>query len=179
MSPWTPLSLLLLLLSPTTTTSSSSSSTLTAYDILEQYDLPRGLLAEGAEGYTLNTTTGAFTVRYRGGCRISHGSFNFAWNRFISMVISHRRMNIIRGIEHSQNRVNWHQVSIMERRGDTIWVGWRPDPSSDRLSWSLFSMAVFRDPWSCNRGGGNIRISKEGEEILTTLHISDLALNYS
>ncbi|GLT42439.1 hypothetical protein SLA2020_164370 [Shorea laevis] len=52
-----PLLLLLLLTSSAVPYASSAISTLTAYEVLEEYDFPIGLLPKGVLGYKLNSST--------------------------------------------------------------------------------------------------------------------------
>ncbi|GAB2213901.1 hypothetical protein Droror1_Dr00018225 [Drosera rotundifolia] len=76
----------------------TSAKTLTAYEVLEEYDLPVGLLPKGVTGYTLNSSTGAFKVYLNETCTFSIGSYKLKYKKTISGVISKDELKSLEGI---------------------------------------------------------------------------------
>ncbi|MED6155202.1 hypothetical protein PIB30_003398 [Stylosanthes scabra] len=71
---------------------------LTAYDVLEQYDFPVGLLPQGATGYELNTKTGQFSAYLNGTCSFSIESYELKYKSTIKGVISKGRLAKLKGV---------------------------------------------------------------------------------
>ncbi|XP_042468375.1 uncharacterized protein LOC122051344 [Zingiber officinale] len=72
---------------------------LTAYEALASYDLPPGLLPQGALGYDLNAPTGAFSAYLNGTCSFSlDGSYQLRYKSTITGVISPGRLSDLHGV---------------------------------------------------------------------------------
>ncbi|OAY80697.1 Uncharacterized protein ACMD2_18502 [Ananas comosus] len=126
-SSFLPLLLLLLLgavssaaSSPLSSSSSSSSSNLTAYEVLESYDFPIGLLPKGALGYDLDPSTGEFSAYFDGTCSFSlEGSYQLRYQSTISGVISRDRLYNLHGVS-VKVLLFWINIIEVERRGDEL-----------------------------------------------------------
>jgi hypothetical protein len=71
----------------------------TAYDILGDYNLPKGLLPKGVVGYSLDTTTGKFSAFWNGTCSFSlEGSYQLRYKSTINGYISKGRLSRLEGV---------------------------------------------------------------------------------
>lgn len=98
---------------------SAHDSSLTAYEVLEEYDFPIGLLPNGVLGYELNTTTGKFSAYLNGSCTFSIDSYKLKYSSTITGVISTDKLKSLSGIKV---KVWWFWFSIVEvtRDGDEL-----------------------------------------------------------
>ncbi|KAJ4955387.1 hypothetical protein NE237_012170 [Protea cynaroides] len=71
---------------------------LTAYEVLESYDFPVGLLPKGVLSYDLNTSTGKFSVYLNGTCTFSIGSYNLKYKSTITGYIAKDKLSKLKGI---------------------------------------------------------------------------------
>ncbi|XP_074585132.1 uncharacterized protein LOC141840927 [Curcuma longa] len=72
---------------------------LTAYQVLASYNFPPGLLPQGALGYNLDASTGAFSAYLNGSCSFSlEGSYQLHYKSTITGVIAPGRLSDLRGI---------------------------------------------------------------------------------
>ena len=70
----------------------------TAYDVVEHYDLPIGLLPIGVKGYKLNYTTGKFSVYLNDTCTFSEGLHKLKYKLTIKGYLSKGKMSKVEGI---------------------------------------------------------------------------------
>ncbi|KAK3020860.1 hypothetical protein RJ639_045542 [Escallonia herrerae] len=70
----------------------------TAYEVLEDYDFPVGLLPKGVTGYELNTTTGKFEAYLNGTCSFSIDGYKLRYKSTISGVITTDKLKSLKGI---------------------------------------------------------------------------------
>ncbi|GAB2295617.1 hypothetical protein Dimus_029773 [Dionaea muscipula] len=89
----------------------SGNSKLTAYEVLEEYGFPIGLLPKGVVGYELNSTTGAFEVYFNKTCTYSIDSYELKYKKTVSGVISMDELKSLKGISV---KVWWFWFSIKE-----------------------------------------------------------------
>ncbi|KAL3644755.1 hypothetical protein CASFOL_009935 [Castilleja foliolosa] len=69
------------------------------YKALQQYNFPVGLLPKGATGYTLNSSTGEFSVRLNGSCSFAlENSYQLKYKPVIKGVISRDRIQNLSGV---------------------------------------------------------------------------------
>ncbi|KAI3773162.1 hypothetical protein L6452_04365 [Arctium lappa] len=87
-----PFFLLLLLLTSATTT------TPTVYQVLEEYDFPKGLLPTGVTNYTLNKSTGEFEVNLSETCSFTVQSYELKYKSTISGVIRKDKLTKLKGV---------------------------------------------------------------------------------
>lgn len=71
----------------------------TAYEVLQQYDFPIGILPKGVLGYTLDSVTGKFSVHLNGSCSFSIQSYDLKYKSTITGVIAKRKLADLSGIE--------------------------------------------------------------------------------
>lgn len=90
--------LFLLLLLTLSTSAAAVNSTLTAYEVLEEYDFPIGLLPQGVTGYELDTSTGKFSVYLNSTCTFSIDSYNLKYKTTITGVITTDKIYKLSGI---------------------------------------------------------------------------------
>ncbi|XP_068663793.1 uncharacterized protein At5g01610-like [Aristolochia californica] len=80
-------------------TYSLSDDTLSAYQVLEGYNLPIGLLPKGALGYELDRDTGRFKAYLNGSCSFSlEGSYQLKYKSTISGYISKDMLRNLSGV---------------------------------------------------------------------------------
>ncbi|XVF72653.1 hypothetical protein PTKIN_Ptkin12aG0137100 [Pterospermum kingtungense] len=79
--------------------SASGDDSLTAYEVLEQYDFPIGLLPKGVLGYELDNSTGEFSVYLNGSCTFSLDSYELKYKSTITGVISKDKLTSLSGIK--------------------------------------------------------------------------------
>lgn len=103
------------LIAATTTTGDE----LTAYEALEQYDFPAGLLPVGVTGYTLNEDTGDFEVYLPETCSYTVQGYDLKYSSTISGRVSIDKLTNLKGISV---KVLFFWLSIVEvtRDGDEL-----------------------------------------------------------
>ncbi|GLT42438.1 hypothetical protein SLA2020_164360 [Shorea laevis] len=84
---------------------------LSAYQALQQYDFPVGLLPQGVTGYELNRETGAFSVFLNGTCSFPIESYDLKYKSTIEGVISKGRITNLKGVSV---KVLFFWVNIVE-----------------------------------------------------------------
>ncbi|KAL4588277.1 hypothetical protein LXL04_001160 [Taraxacum kok-saghyz] len=99
----------------------SSTASLTAYEALEQYDFPAGLLPLGVTGYTLNEETGEFEAYLGETCSYSVEGYDLKYKSTISGKISKDKLTDLKGISV---KVVFFWVNIVEvtRDGDDLYL---------------------------------------------------------
>jgi hypothetical protein len=80
-----------------------------AYEMLERFGFPRGILPEGVTGYTLRRSDGAFQVFMDGGdCEFEvDGGYRLTYQRTISGTVSGGSIRDLRGVSVKIFFVNW------------------------------------------------------------------------
>ncbi|XP_027363398.1 uncharacterized protein At5g01610-like [Abrus precatorius] len=91
--------LFLLIFSAITSASRENTTTLTAYDVLQQYDFPVGLLPKGVVGYELDSSTGKFKAYLEDACTFSIESYELKYKSTITGVIRKDKISNLEGIE--------------------------------------------------------------------------------
>ncbi|PKI51649.1 uncharacterized protein At5g01610-like [Punica granatum] len=91
--------LIFFLTSSTSLASRSNGNNLTAYEVLEEYDFPVGLLPKGVLSYELNKSTGEFSVYLNGSCTYSIDSYELKYKSKITGVISTDKLKSLSGIK--------------------------------------------------------------------------------
>lgn len=72
---------------------------LSAYEALQQYNFPAGLLPEGATGYSLNRSTGEFSAYLNNSCSFTlENSYELKYKPVIKGVISQGRLQKLSGV---------------------------------------------------------------------------------
>ncbi|KAJ9543065.1 hypothetical protein OSB04_022772 [Centaurea solstitialis] len=69
---------------------------LTAYEIIQSYGFPKGILPIGVTGYELDKSTGEFKVFFNGPCSFSlEGSYDLKYQSTISGIISNGTLGVV------------------------------------------------------------------------------------
>ncbi|KAG2561106.1 hypothetical protein PVAP13_8KG139600 [Panicum virgatum] len=96
----------------------ANSSTQTAYDMLEQYNLTRGVLPEGVTGYVLRPD-GSFEVYLQGDCNIHAANMQI---KYSSRIAGNIQVQSIRGLEgvKVEMMLVWISVTQVTRTDDQL-----------------------------------------------------------
>ncbi|KAL5561427.1 hypothetical protein UlMin_031174 [Ulmus minor] len=122
MSPMVFFSTLLLVFSSFTTqfAAGDGDGVLSAYQVLQQYDFPIGILPKGVTDYEINRETGEFAAYLNGTCSFSlEGSYQLKYQSTITGVISKDRLTNLQGVSV---KVLFFWLNIVEviRNGDQM-----------------------------------------------------------
>ncbi|CAN7038640.1 unnamed protein product [Brassica oleracea var. botrytis] len=75
-----------------------SGTNLTAYDVVQKYKLPRGILPEGVIDYDLNPKTGFFKVYLNNTCRFPIEVYKVKYQPIVSGFIKNGRVSRLKGV---------------------------------------------------------------------------------
>lgn len=103
----------------TTQSPASLDDKLTAYDVLESYDFPVGLLPKGVVSYELDASTGEFTARLNETCTFSIESYELKYKTTITGVISQDKITSLSGIR-VKVLILWLDIVEVTRDGDDL-----------------------------------------------------------
>ncbi|KAE9598240.1 hypothetical protein Lalb_Chr15g0078481 [Lupinus albus] len=92
---------------------------LSAYDILEQYDFPVGLLPKGATDYKLNPNNGKFTAYLNQTCSFYIHSYELRYKSIIKGVISKDKLAKLNGVSVKVELV-WLKIVEVTRISDEL-----------------------------------------------------------
>ncbi|KAL4352148.1 hypothetical protein GQ457_06G030050 [Hibiscus cannabinus] len=88
----------LVLISLSASFSSADDEKLSAYQALQQYDFPVGILPKGVSGYELNRETGEFSAYLNGTCNFAIESYELSYKSTIQGVISPGKISNLKGV---------------------------------------------------------------------------------
>ncbi|KAJ0743475.1 hypothetical protein HanPI659440_Chr10g0376241 [Helianthus annuus] len=93
-------SLILLISSPPLTTANGGDDdNFTAYDVIESYGFPKGILPIGVTGYELDKSTGKFKAFFNDTCSFSlEGTYDLKYKSTIGGTISKGRLTNLTGV---------------------------------------------------------------------------------
>lgn len=92
----------------------------TAYDLLADYNFPKGLLPKGVVGYELDQSTGKFRAFLNGSCSFSlEGNYQLDYKSTISGFISKDRLTNLHGVR-VKVLLFWFNIVEVLRFGDEI-----------------------------------------------------------
>ncbi|EHA8590075.1 hypothetical protein COCNU_scaffold014710G000010 [Cocos nucifera] len=104
----------------TTSTSSSDDTKPSAYEVLESYNFPIGLLPQGCSGYDLDPDTGEFSAYFNNSCSFSlEGSYQLRYQSTISGRISSGVLSDLRGVS-VKVLLFWINIIEVSRDGDDL-----------------------------------------------------------
>ncbi|XVF32795.1 hypothetical protein REPUB_Repub17cG0113500 [Reevesia pubescens] len=103
--------ILLILISVPASSLASSDEKLSAYQVLQQYDFPAGILPQGVVGYELDRDTGKFSAYLSESCKFSIDSYQLSYKSTIQGVISPGRITNLKGVSV---KVLFFWVNIVE-----------------------------------------------------------------
>lgn len=122
---FTAILIVFVLLSPLATSSSSSSSSdgddkLSAYEVLQDFDFPIGILPKGVKSYELDRGSGKFYAQLGGSCSFSlEGSYQLRYKSSISGYISKGRLTSLTGVSVKVLFL-WVNIVEVSRVGDEL-----------------------------------------------------------
>ncbi|PSS09459.1 Protein of unknown function DUF538 protein [Actinidia chinensis var. chinensis] len=111
--------LLSLLLQITIAAAAAAAETATAYDLLQEYDFPAGLLPQGVTGYELDASTGKFKVYLNGTCSFKAEGYDLKYKSTISGVMSKGKIKNLKGISVKVIFL-WFDITEVTRDGDDL-----------------------------------------------------------
>ncbi|GMP35096.1 hypothetical protein CsSME_00007693 [Camellia sinensis var. sinensis] len=88
----------LILLISLSTSSATGDDTLTAYQVLEQYDFPVGILPIGAKSHELDKSTGKFKAYLDEMCTFTIQNYELKYKSTITGVISKGKLKNLKGV---------------------------------------------------------------------------------
>ncbi|XP_031261616.1 uncharacterized protein LOC116119831 [Pistacia vera] len=107
-------------LAASTTTNTTDSDTKTAYELLNSFNFPSGLLPKGVQSYDLDQRTGQFHAYLGGTCSFSlEGSYQLKYKSTISGYISNNRLTSLTGVSVKVLFL-WLNIVEVIRNGDNI-----------------------------------------------------------
>lgn len=91
----------------------------TAYEVLEEYGFPIGLLPTNVVSYTLDSSDGSFVVHLNSTCKFKIGSYNLKYNKKFTGTISYDSLKDLDGISV---KIWFFYISINKvlREGDDL-----------------------------------------------------------
>ncbi|KAK7396902.1 hypothetical protein VNO78_18064 [Psophocarpus tetragonolobus] len=117
---------------------------LSAYEVLEKYELPVGLLPQGATGYELNEKNGHFTAYLNGTCYFSIESYELKYKSSIKGVISKGKLSKLKGVS-VKVEVLWLKIVEVTRHADDLLF-------SVGIATAAFSLQSFSESPQCGCG---------------------------
>ncbi|XP_010269582.1 PREDICTED: uncharacterized protein LOC104606192 [Nelumbo nucifera] len=112
--------LLLLLYSVSPLRAADGDDKPSAYEVLNEFEFPSGILPKGAVGYDLDRSTGKFSAYLNGSCSFSiQGSYKLAYKSTITGVISKNKLSNLKGVSVKVLFL-WVDVIEVTREGDTL-----------------------------------------------------------
>lgn len=93
---------------------------LSAYDVLESFDFPVGLLPKGATGYDLDKSTGKFSAYFDGSCSFSlEGSYQLRYKSTIRGHIAKDKLSNLSGVSVKVLFL-WLNIVEVVRKGNKL-----------------------------------------------------------
>ena len=99
----------------------TSTAAQSAYEILESYNFPVGILPKGVTSYTIDESTGAFTATLNGSCAFAiSGSYQLRYRSTISGLISENRLSQLKGVSVKVILL-WLDIVSVSRDADELY----------------------------------------------------------
>lgn len=93
----------------------------TAYEVLEDYNFPVGLLPDGVvTGYELNPFTGEFTAYLSGNCSLFEGGYQVKYEPVIRGLITQGKLSKLEGVSVVFFR-KWRNIVQIIRHGNHVY----------------------------------------------------------
>ncbi|XP_076946875.1 uncharacterized protein At5g01610-like [Bidens hawaiensis] len=89
------------------------------YQVLQSYNLPVGLLPNGATGYTLDPKSGRYSVNLSGICEVNVGDYEFQYSPPITGVISQNNLGGMGGVK-VKVALGWVSIVNINRNQDQL-----------------------------------------------------------
>ncbi|XP_057964784.1 uncharacterized protein LOC131155576 [Malania oleifera] len=130
---------------------------LSAYDVLEEYGFPIGLLPQGIVGYELDRSTGKFTAHLSGTCSFSlENDYKLKYKTTVSGVISKGRLSKLKGVS-VKVLLLWFNIVEVVRDGDDL-------EFSVGIASANFPVDNFAECPQCGCGLDCVNANATGEE---------------
>ncbi|XP_069155009.1 uncharacterized protein At5g01610-like [Solanum lycopersicum] len=97
----------------------SSNEKTSAYEELQQYDFPIGILPTGVIDYELNSKTGEFSAYLNGSCKFMLSSYELSYKPVIKGVISKGRLMKLTGVTVKVVFL-WVNIVEVRRKDDNL-----------------------------------------------------------
>lgn len=131
----------------------------TAYEVLQDYNFPVGLLPEGVQRYDLDIMTGEFSVYFQYTCRFSLNNYHLKYKPTVKGFISNGKIFGLKGVTEKVFLV-WMEIDEIVRKGNDLVL------SVGALS-TVFPVDDFAQSPQC---GGSVRGGKLGTTPFLSLH---------
>ena len=106
-------------LPPISKSLNDTSSSPTAYEVLEGYGFPAGILPKGALGYELDNSTGRFSAHLNGSCSFGIEGYELNYKSTITGKIADHKLSGLSGIQ-VKVLFFWMSIATVERAGDEL-----------------------------------------------------------
>ncbi|XP_075475763.1 uncharacterized protein At5g01610-like [Primulina tabacum] len=97
----------------------SAASSLTAYEVLQTYGFPVGLLPKGVTGYELDSSTGNFAVYLNKTCTFTIEGYDLKYKTKITGTITKKKISNLTGIQ-VKILFFWIDIVVVTKNGDDI-----------------------------------------------------------
>lgn len=145
----------------------SSHDSLTVYEVLEEYDLPVGLLPQGVTSYEFDSSTGKFTVYLNETCTFTIDGYKLKYKTKITGIISKDTLKDLSGVQ-VKVLFFWLNIKEVTRDGDEI-------EFSVGISSADFPLSNFAESPKCGCGFDCGNIGRERiKESVTNLNWNNL-----
>lgn len=125
-------------------TAASRNEKLSAYEELQHYDFPIGILPKGVKHYELNTKTGEFTAHLNSTCSFKlENSYQLNYKPVIKGVISKGKLRKLSGV--SVKVLLWLNIVEVRRKGNNL-------EFSVGIASANFPIDNFEECPECGRG---------------------------
>ncbi|XP_028781926.1 uncharacterized protein At5g01610-like [Neltuma alba] len=114
-----PILFLLHLFISSSAASTSGGDSLSAYQVLQQYNFPVGLLPKGVLGYELDRSTGRFKAFLNGSCGFKIESYDLKYSATITGTISQGRLSNLQGVK-VKILILWVNIVSVTRTDDEL-----------------------------------------------------------
>ncbi|XP_076890200.1 uncharacterized protein At5g01610-like [Bidens hawaiensis] len=89
------------------------------YQVLQSYNLPPGLLPNGASGYTLDPKSGRYSVNLSSICEVNVANYEFQYSPSITGVISQNNLREMGGVK-VKAALLWVGIMNINRNQDQL-----------------------------------------------------------
>ncbi|KAG6575818.1 hypothetical protein SDJN03_26457, partial [Cucurbita argyrosperma subsp. sororia] len=97
----------------------SAQKALTAYDIIQQYGFPVGILPLGVTGYKLDRDTGSFSLFLDQKCKFAIDSYELEYKPTVTGVISQGKLSKLKGVS-VKILILWFSIVEVVSDGDEL-----------------------------------------------------------
>ncbi|XP_052188454.1 uncharacterized protein LOC127798854 [Diospyros lotus] len=146
--------------------SSAGEDSLTAYQVLQAYDFPVGLLPTGVKGYELDRSTGKFKAYLDKTCTFEVSGYQLRYRSTITGVISKGKITSLKGIS-VKVLLFWVNIVSVTREGDEL-------EFSVGIASAVFEVESFAECPQCGCGfdcvnGGRGRVGLTFKRLASSL----------